>query len=281
MPTTVHILDVGQGNMVFIEADNGRNFVFDCNITDEKSDDVFWYLAEQMESGTPIDEFICSHRDADHIRGIDDLHSVYPIKAIWDSDYPGTTTDSSEYKAYMALRRELKSGTIARETHDTHGRTHFRFMSAKDDRMPNNANAQGIVLKVEHLSSDGARVLSSVMLPGDSDALTWRNGIVEDYGASDLKSSILLASHHGSLSFFDDPNDSERYYVDHIKAIDPNAVVISVGHNSHGHPKSKAISLYEKYCSGTNKGNKVFRTDKKGNIKITLKDSGESEIHFV
>ena len=48
----------------------------------------------------------------------------------------------------------------------------------------------------------------------------------------------------------------------------------AVGPNSHGHPHEAAIKLYRKYSTGSDKGNKVYRTDTKGTMKLTLKDGG-------
>ena len=50
--------------------------------------------------------------------------------------------------------------------------------------------------------------------------------------------------------------------------------IISVGENSYGHPDEDALNLYEKYSSGSNKGNKVYRTDQQGTMKLTLKSGG-------
>ena len=83
-----------------------------------------------------------------------------------------------------------------------------------------------------------------------------------------------MAAHHGSISFFDDPGDEKNYYTEHIGAISPTMTLISVGKNNHGHPNETAIKLYRKYSTGSEKGNKVHRTDTKGTMKLTLKDSG-------
>ena len=40
MPTIIHFIDVGQGNMVLIEVESRRSFVFDCNITADNEDRV-------------------------------------------------------------------------------------------------------------------------------------------------------------------------------------------------------------------------------------------------
>ena len=72
-----------------------------------------------------------------------------------------------------------------------------------------------------------------------------------------------MAAHHGSISFFDDPDD-RYYYVEHLQAIKPCMTIVSVGPNSHGHPSETALKYYRKYSTGSDKGNKVYRTDVKG-----------------
>ena len=280
MPTIVHFIDVGQGNMVLIETANGKKFVFDCNITDENESRVLRYVSNQMGAGKQLDAFICSHRDADHMRGVKKLNARFPISEIWDSDYPGTTTDTPEYQDYMDLRRRLGSIIIQKKTREDFGRTRFRYLSAQDDRLPSNSNAQGIIIKIEHRSADGNLSLDSTMLTGDSDAETWRDGVMVDYNKSEVTSSILMAAHHGSIDFFDDPRDKKHYYSEHMTSIEPNMTFISVGSNSYGHPDEKALSMYRKYSTGSNKGNKVYRTDQQGTMKLTLKDSGGSEINI-
>ncbi len=273
MPTIIHFIDVGQGNMVLIEANDSKNFVFDCNITEDNQDRVLDYVGNQIGEGKKLHAFICSHRDADHMRGIKKLHARFPIQKIWDSDYPGTTTDTPEYRAYMDLRRTVGSKIIKKLTYADYGRTRFRYLSAQDDRLPDNANAQGIVIKVEHRSSDDTYALSSSMLPGDSDAQTWSKGIMVDYSNRDVSSSILMAAHHGSISFFDDP-DEKYYYTSHLESISPDMTIVSVGDNGHGHPNEQALKYYREYSKGSNNGNKVYRTDTKGTMKLTLKGSG-------
>ncbi len=274
MVTKIHFIDVDQGNMVLVQCSNGTNLVVDCNITDANKNRALRYVANQIGDRGTLHAFICTHRDADHIRGIRTLHDRFPIGSIWDSGYPGTTTDSDEYKAYMQLRREVGSETIKKTTRNSYGYTRLRYLSAKDDRLPNNANDQGIVIKVEELNGAKSKALSSAILTGDGSYATWKDGIMKDYGKSDVSCSILMAAHHGSRDFFDDPNDSRRYYTSHMQAMKPAMVVVSVGDNSFGHPDSKALELYRKYATGSNKGNKVFRTDQQHNMALVLKSEG-------
>ena len=173
----------------------------------------------------------------------------------------------------MDLRRLVGSRVIKKKTRDDFGRTRFRFLSAQDERLPDNANAQGIVIKVEQRNAAKDRSEGSAMLPGDSDAETWRHGILADYAKSVVSSKILMAAHHGSISFFDDPDDS-YYYTAHLAAIRPAMTLVSVGSNSHGHPSETALNYYRKYSTGSDKGNKVYRTDTKGTMKLKLKSGG-------
>jgi len=274
METIVHFIDVGQGNMVLIETSNKKFFVFDCNITSDNETRVINYVERQIGYRKQLAAFICSHRDADHMRGVNILNNNFPIQKIWDSGYPGTTTDSIEYSRYMNLRRSIGVSVQEKRTYMDYEMTRLRFLSAQDNRLPENANAQGLVIKVEHRNASTCG--SSTILTGDCDAETWRAAIVKDYNDVDLKADILMAGHHGSLSFFDDPADSVNYYETHMRKIKPTMTIISVGDNPHGHPNKTAVRLYEKHSKGSSRGNKVFSTKQKGNMKLTLKDSSWS-----
>ena len=274
MSTTVHFINVGQGNMALVQCADGTNFVVDCNITEDNESLVLTYLAGQIGRGSRLRAFICTHRDADHMRGVQVLHKHFPIQQVWDSGYPGTSTDTPEYEAYMRLRRAVGERVIEKRKREDYGRTRFRYLSAQDNRLPRNANAQGIVLKVEQRTPDRSRVEGSTILTGDSDAATWKYGVLRDYSAEDVSCGMLLAAHHGSITFFEDPDDEKKYYVGHVKAMTPDMVIVSVGKNSYGHPDSKALELYKKYSRGSNKGHKLYRTDQQGTMKLLLKAGG-------
>jgi competence protein ComEC len=273
MPTEVHFINVGQGNMTLLKLANGKVYLYDCNVTNANEVDVLAYLRRQIGIGTGIDVFICSHRDADHIRGIKKIHAKFPVQHVWDSGAVGTTPYCTEYLEYMQLRRSVRFTEVKHKTFYDCGNTRLWIMNAKNDDLADNANAQSIVVKVVHRDNDSNTNHGSVLLTGDTDAVTWQN-INKHYSKSDLSCSILLASHHGSITYFDDPTDEKNYYIDHLKAKSPAMTVVSVGNNAHGHPDVKALSLYEKYSRGSDRGNKVYRTDEKGNIKLILKDGG-------
>lgn len=264
----IHFLKVGCGNMTLIKFPNGETRFYDCNITDENEDTVFNYLRKAMSNRRQIDSFICSHRDADHMRGVKKLHAIYPVDEICDSGVEGTTADSSEYREYMDLRRKVGSREIKPRTYDEVGDSVVRWMNSKDDGL-SGANDQSIVMKVEYNSS-------TAMLTGDTTHVPWKNKILQNYAEERLRTNILLGSHHGSATFFNDPPSDE--YTAHISKIRPAMSIISVGPNTHGLPDREALRLYNKYSTGSNQGNKTFRTDKHGNMKLLLKGGGAWEL---
>ena len=257
MSTTIHFIDVGQGNMALIQCENGANLVVDCNIHDGNESRVLDYVGQKIGERGVIAAFINTHRDADHMRGVRALHRRFPIGAIWDSGHPGTSTDSSEYNAYMRLRRDVGNSVLRRGERKTFGNTRAFVLSDDDQRLPDNPNDRGLVLMIADRES--------AMLTGDGSLAVWRDGILKDYGAASLYSHILLASHHGSRDFFWDSND--KRYTEHIEAMRPVETVISVGKdNRHGHPDDGALRLYREHSTGLTNGRKVYRTDNDGTV---------------
>jgi beta-lactamase superfamily II metal-dependent hydrolase len=50
--------------------------------------------------------------------------------------------------------------------------------------------------------------------------------------------------------------------------------LISVGPNTLDLPDDKAMDLYARFSRGSNKGNKVYRTDQQGNMRLALQKCG-------
>ena len=72
------------------------------------------YLNEVAWRLVCIGKCICSHRDADHIRGVRKLRKWFPSRKILDAGVEGRTTESNEYGEYMRLRRKAGAGTDTR-----------------------------------------------------------------------------------------------------------------------------------------------------------------------
>lgn len=272
----IHFINVGQGNMVLIQIPEGKTILCDCNITQSNKDNVLRYIKKALGvseadmllnkygKGSLIDIFINTHRDSDHMRGLKIINDEFGVKEIWDTGVPGTTTDSSEYREYMNLKRNKGSEKESRKYWDF-GQCRLRIMNGKNNNF-SDANEQSFVVKLEYKGK-------GIMLAGDTSYRSWKEFIEIHYTKDDLYSDILLTSHHGSISFFDDPSDSKNYYTSHISKINPAISIISVGDND-THPDTNAVKLYETYSRGSKQGNKVFTTLEKGNMLLTIDESG-------
>ena len=268
----VHILNVGFGSMALVIFPDSTIYVIDCNITRENQLAVLGYVSRIIGRKKPIDVFVNTHRDADHMRGISTLHKNHPIRTIRDNDVPGTTTTSAEYKNYMDLRRNRYVTTSAVEPRKyiDYGEARIQFLNSSWDDY-DDPNDQSVVCKIDYKGS-------SILFTGDTSFRPWQEKILPFYKDS-IASTILVASHHGSTSFFDDPSNTEHWYVDHIRRIAPDISVVSVGNNNHDLPNAEALALYEKYSEGSNKGGKIFTTQVHLNMKITLKGAGAWSIN--
>lgn len=267
---TFHFLNVGQGNMAIGIFPDGKILAYDCNITNENENDVFAYLANIMPKNS-IDVFVNSHRDADHMRGVQKLHAKYPIATLWDSGV-SANTETTEYQEYMEFRRGV--AYVHEVTPNTYWTAHpkVKIINGKRDGL-DDPNSQSIVL---HIDYDG----STLLLAGDTSATTWREYIMPELGSA-VKSMVLYASHHGSFSFFNEDRDLEEDYTHHLATIQPAIAIISVGEtNPHGHPDDESISYYETHCYGANNGQKIFRTDQHNNMRVDLTGQGSGWIYW-
>lgn len=263
-----HFINVGQGNMVAVVFPDNEVLVYDCNITDDNEVAVLAYLKQIMPNQS-IDVFINSHRDADHTCGIKKLNTAFPIGTLWEAGVAGNT-DTPEYRAYMEFRRavphtyEVTSGDVWLR------KPHVKILNGKRDAL-SDINAQSIVLRVDHEGS-------VLLLTGDTNASVWRDHILSEHSGS-VNSLVLGGSHHGSFSFFNDDCDREDPFVGHMNLIRPAITILSVGDNLHGHPDDDAIRHYETYCHGTTETKqKIFRTDRHGNMTVELHGGGTGRI---
>jgi beta-lactamase superfamily II metal-dependent hydrolase len=261
-----YILNVGCGNMVAILFPNGKTMVVDCNLFKDNSDAIIAFL--KNKGVNKIDVFLNTHRDSDHLRGIKELNAKIPITEIWDNEVSGST-DADEYQDYMILRRNKINATKRPFTYNDKfcNNVVLQYINANYDDVNYDINDTSIVIKIDYIGS-------SILLAGDTSFKPWKEKILSAYSQDGLKSNLLLASHHGSITFFDDPSDEKNYYVKHIKSINPEMTIISVGDNNYGLPDKKAIELYTKYSTGSGSGQKVWRTDEHGNIYFELRGDG-------
>jgi len=268
-----HFIDCGQGNMTALVTPDQRVVVNDCRLTKENQGRILrhlqaylpWRIDADGQSRQWIDWFICSHRDQDHIHGLDLLHAAFPIRGVAD---PGTTsgsTDGAEYQIYMQLRREVGQargeGAVivprpsVQPVFDFGGARFYCLCSGVDDARADDGHFGNNVFVVDYAGN-------RVMLTGDSDWRAWNEKIVPAFAHTGvLKTTVLLASHHGSRSFFVDTNPTideaiawKTAYAEHLPRLAPALTIISSG------ARRSAITRTRRLSRVTRKGPSIGRS---------------------
>ncbi len=288
-----HVLSVGEGLMILIIFPNNRVMLFDCNVTAENEESIMKYLEDNIpfyhdiDTNTDmqiIDVFVNSHRDEDHYRGLKKVNSKFPIQSIWDSGQTGATTQSEDYQYYMGLRRRLKEKSTDnlkvlvptdKPVATVNGAEIFCFASEESfiPQFDNGSTIFEAATKIQHTNCIVLKIKyggTSFLLTGDSDYKSWKEKIIPNYEYS-VNSEILIASHHGSRSFFtDEANDTidveknpDTTYLDALDYILPDITLIPCGnYDTYHHPNKDAKEIY---CEKS-KNNQVYTTHNCGHL---------------
>jgi competence protein ComEC len=238
---TFAMLDVGQGDGIFIETPSGMHIMFDAG----PPRSVLGPLAKVMSPfDKSIDAVVITNPDVDHIGGLTDILKNYKVGAVFES---GTLTDS---KFYQNVREEMKRQNIpdilAKKGMrlDVGGGVYIDILFPDRDVSEWATNDGSVVARLTYGKT-------SIMLTGDAAAKTEKI-ILSENSQIQLASTILKVGHHGSRT-----SSSPQF----VKAVSPQNAFISVGKdNTYGHPHQETLDTLAQM------GAKIFRTDLVGTI---------------
>ena len=276
---TIYFLNVGQGHCAFLKLPNGEGVLLDINHSREGGIHVLNFLRDYLskEMNGEINYVIVSHPDKDHCRGLKDIWDSpdLSIGKLFDSTLRKEKEEGGEYPEYDAyieiLNKLREQGRVApvKRSLDYHPDLKFewggiRFYSPEKDFSnqelgSEEINRKSLIVKLDFYDASIVFGADTSFLTYKEDLKSWKN-----FTFSMLKGKLLLASHHGSRTFFR-RNEEEYPYTEALDAIDPEYTIISVGKNPHGHPHKDAIDLYE------GKSKKVYRTDRDNSIVVTIR----------
>lgn len=238
---TFAMLDVGQGDALFIESPTGTQILVDGGPPKK----ILNQLSRVMSPfDRTIDAFIITNPDADHISGFLDVLKLYKVDKVFES---GALTDS---KTYQTLRDEMRKNNIpdilAKKGMklDLGGGVTIDILFPDRDVSAWATNDGSTVAKLSYGNT-------SVMLTGDATIKTEKI-ILGENSQTQLRSTILKVGHHGSRT-----SSSPEF----VKAISPTYAFISDGKdNKYGHPHQETLDTLSSL------GAKILRTDLLGAI---------------
>ena len=237
-PFELHLLDMGQGQCVLIEAD-GYYMLIDGGGRSASSFVVSYLKQLGIES---FDLIALSHYDEDHMSGLIGVLSVFPADQILLPSYAG------EGELYQSLSASAVSNG-ADIHHPQAGDLYYLGYAAVE--------VVGPILTDYEMDND--RSLTFRITYGDVSCLVC--GDAESTAEWDMVSSgrdisadIYVVNHHGSRTSTTDS---------FLDAVNPSYALISCGRdNSYGHPTQEVLQRLQE------RGIQMYRTDLQGTVVL-------------
>lgn len=243
----VYFLDVGQGDSIFIEAENKIQILVDGG-PDNK---VIQELSKVMPFwDRTIDFIVLTHTDHDHIGGLPEVLKRYKVKGIIET---GIQCDKAECKVWKDLKEKEKAAIFLVKLGDS-------IVLDKNTKLlilnPFESVAGEKVSKVNNTSIVAKLIYGehSLLLTGDIEKQIEEKLVL---AGVDIDSDYLKVPHHGSKT-----SATEEF----LEKTSPLSAFISVGvNNSYGHPHQEVTERLEK------DNIKYYRTDELGTILLSCK----------
>lgn len=252
----IDVLDVGQGDGIFIETESGEHFFVDGGSSDVPKAGTYRILPFLKSRGvTSIQGWIVSHADQDHISGLKELlEAGYPIENLIVAE--GMVWDEAGTELLnLAARRECRILFVSPGMQFGSGEAVFTVWhpqaegaEGKEDR---NGNSMALSLEYRDFTGFftgdiGMEQERKLMEEGKIKAWMEQKGI---RGITYYK-----AAHHGS-----DGSNSLEF----LELLSPEIAVISCGAgNSYGHPGKEAVERMKAA------GSRVVSTMERGQVLI-------------
>ncbi len=228
---SVHFLDVGQGDSIFIELPDGKTMLIDAG-ENYYGNGIISYINECGYE--KVDYLAATHPHADHIGSMAYIIRHMDIGEVF---MPKVSANTKTYENLLeavsdkGLKiKSAKAGLTIAENDDY--KITVAAPSVIDSENLNNSSA---VIKLSYKNN-------SFLFTGDAEK--------EELSKikTDISADVLKVGHHGSKT---------STYSEFLDKVNPKYAVISVGkNNDYGHPHKNTLKLLSNY------GITVFRTDK-------------------
>lgn len=233
----VHILDVGQGDSIYIQLPGNNDILIDGG-DNSKGPVVVGYLRNQGVDD--IELLVATHPHTDHIGGLDDVLAAFMVEAVVDN---GMAADTATYRDYRAAVQAegcpYQKATPGQSW--TFGPCTLKVLGPVDSYKDTNNNSVVCLLDCDEVE---------FLFTGDAEAEA-EAGLL----GKPIAAEVLKVGHHGSRS------STSQAFLDVVR---PEVAVISVGkENRYGHPHQETLD--ELAAAKV----KVYRTELNGTVVVT------------
>lgn len=309
----VHMLDVGQGDCIYVQLPDGKDMVIDCanyNDSGEYEKKTFDYLDAYITDDT-VEYLMLTHCDSDHVYFMDELLERYQVEKLFMPNVLATPGTSSANKAKLQEQiDELDTSRFTdKDTIDSITYAEF-FIAALTEpnceivlNVDTDEKTNSIIIEEttyrlvfycptqEYYNDYGLNTAERknaispigileyndrrIMLTGDSNKFN-EPLVMARTGKVDC--DVLKVGHHGSETSTLD-NFLDNYSFEYA------IISCNAAGNTFYHPrqdtldrlKARNVDVYRT----DNNGNIVVSVDKDGNIKITTQKEWDKQANYV
>lgn len=241
----VNVLDVGQGDGIYIRTSDGKNVFIDGGSTDVSKVGTYRILPFLKSKGVcGVDYWFVSHLDKDHISGLEELiESGFSIEKVVFAK--GVLEDDAHSKLINKLaQRKIMTVSLGKGEALQGKNSRFLCLSPEADDRTDDRNARSMVLLYEDSGFSG-------FFSGD---ISQKEEIKLAEEGNIARTIFYKAAHHGS----EYSNSTEL-----LSRLAPVVSVVSCAEkNDYGHPGKDAVGRLEKASQS------VYYTMKGGRIRI-------------
>jgi competence protein ComEC len=229
-PLKIIMLDIGQGDAIYIETPNGQNMLIDSG-RDRK---ILSAISPYIQPKTKINIIENSNPDLDHIGGFPFVMERYNVGRIISAG-----TNHEKLPAFKKIEELAKENNISIET-PKQGTVYM--LDKKNSITYTILWPEGNVRNWERNAGSMVGLLEygnhKILLTGDAPKEV-EEQIISKYQKDLQNIDILKVGHHGSKT-----STGENL----IKVTNPKYALISAGvNNSYGHPHKEVTNVLEKY----------------------------------
>lgn len=252
---SLSFLDVGQGDSLLIQTPGGRAILIDAGPKTERFDAgeriILPYLLQNRIRH--LDAFILTHEHADHLGGARAILNNVPVDWVGIPDV-GDRLSNPEWREGLPERVWLDAEKLrtlrAGDRIELDGGAWLEVLGPVEILKGSHSdpNNNSLVLMLHYLNQN-------VFLTADMEAEEMRTlwGVQEE-----------------TVDFYKEPHHGSRFSLDKdlLDTIKPEAVLISVGRNTFGHPAPEVLRYWQE------RGIPVYRTDEGGTLTLRLGKAG-------
>ena len=237
---TITALNVGQGQSLVITS-GSNTAVVDCGgggMLNNAGSIAADYIAGRGIS--KIDILILTHFHADHANGVETLIESVNISALIIPDPEISESYLAEDIIDLARRRNIDIIYVTENLLVEFGQAEISLYAPIGGT---GENERGLTILFSENDFD-------ILITGDMNS-TLERRLIAANRFPDIE--VLMVGHHGS---------KYSTSIELLAAVTPEAAIISVGHNSYGHPTQEALDRLADF------GITVYRTDELGHVTI-------------